>query len=185
MSKRSTRILSSPWATNGFSVHSGQATCTSRRAIKKGESIEDAWAMRRGSQDLARLTEYETEFRRGARRFDAEEHQNVILLPMAIAALEHAQRWEASRIDTWMSTLTEALADIGASLGSPPTPKSVRSPHFLGLHVGTERAKEITAALRADGVYVAARGAAIRVSPRMHTTAEDVSRFAGALAKVS
>src|SRR5207248_2798284 len=33
-------------------------------------SIEEAWAMRRGSQDLTRLTEYQTEFRHGARRFD-------------------------------------------------------------------------------------------------------------------
>jgi selenocysteine lyase/cysteine desulfurase len=151
---------------------------------QEGRSIEDAWAMRRGSQDLARLTEYQTEFRGGARRFDAGEHQNFILLPMAIAALEHAQRWEAARIEAWMSTLSQAIADIGASRGFQPTPKSVRSPHLLGLHVGTERAKEITAALRADGVYVAARGASIRVSPHMHTTAEDVSRFAGALAKV-
>ena len=108
----------------------------------------------------------------------------MILLPMAIAALEHAQRWGVSRITAWMSMLTAMLAEIGDSLGAPPTPKSVRSPHFLGLHVGTERAKEISAALRVDGVYAAARGASIRVSPNMHTTAEDVSRFAGALAKV-
>jgi selenocysteine lyase/cysteine desulfurase len=58
------------------------------------------------------------------------------------------------------------------------------SPHFLGLRVGRERAKAITAALRADGVYVAARGAAIRVSPHMHTTLADIDRFAGALTKV-
>jgi selenocysteine lyase/cysteine desulfurase len=154
------------------------------RRHQGGRSIEEAWAMRRGSQDLARLTEYQTEFRHGARRFDAGEHQNFILLPMAIAALEHAQRWEAARVGAWMSQLTGEFADIGASLGFPPTPESVRSPHFLGLHVGSERAKEITAALRADGVYVAARGAAIRVSPFMHTTPEDVSRFAGALTKV-
>jgi selenocysteine lyase/cysteine desulfurase len=151
---------------------------------QQGRSIEQAWAMRRGSQDLARLTEYQAEFRGGARRFDAGEHQNFILLPMAIAALEHAQRWEAARIEKWMSTLTQMLADIGASLGFQPTPKPVRSPHFLGLHVGIERAKTIAAALRADDVYVAARGASIRVSPHMHTTAEDVSRFAGALANV-
>jgi selenocysteine lyase/cysteine desulfurase len=151
---------------------------------QEGRSIEQAWAMRRGSQDLSRLTEYQAEFRSGARRFDAGEHQNFILLPMAIAALEHAQRWEATRIDAWLSTLTHALAAIGASCGFQPTPKSVRSPHFLGLRVGSERAKTITAALRTDGIYVAARGASIRVAPHMHTTAEDVSRFAGALAKV-
>jgi selenocysteine lyase/cysteine desulfurase len=151
---------------------------------QEGRSIEQAWAMRRGSEDLARLTEYQSEFRQGARRFDAGEHQNFILLPMAIAALEHAQRWEAGRIGAWLTQLTKTLADIGASLGFRPTPESVRSPHIVGLSVGSERTKVITAALRADGVYVAARGAAIRISPHMHTTAEDVSRFAGALAKL-
>ena len=140
--------------------------------------------MHRGSQDLTRLTEYQTEFRHGARRFDAGEHQNFILLPMAIAALEHAQRWEAGRIGAWLKQLTKTLADIGASLGFQPTPESVRSPHFLGLTVGGERAREITAALRADGVYVATRGVSIRVSPHMHTTPDDVGRFAGALTKV-
>jgi selenocysteine lyase/cysteine desulfurase len=150
----------------------------------EGRSVEQAWAMRRGSEDLSRLTEYQTEFRRGARRFDAGEHQNFILLPMAVAALEHAQRWEAARVGEWMSTLTRTLADIGASLGFQPTLQSVRSPHFLGLRVGRERAIDITAALRAEGVYVAARGAAIRVSPHMHTTPDDVERFAGALRKV-
>src|SRR5204863_7689637 len=49
---------------------------------QEGRSVEQAWAMRRGSEDLARLTEYQSEFRRGARRFDAGEHQNFILLPM-------------------------------------------------------------------------------------------------------
>lgn len=149
-----------------------------------GRSIEQAWAMRRGSQDLTRLTEYQTDFRAGARRFDAGEHQNFILLPMAIAALEHARRWEARRICAWTSTLTQAFADIGDSLGFEPTPAAVRSQHFLGLRVGNERANTITAALRAAGVYVAARGPAIRISPHMHTTAADVSRFADALAKV-
>src|SRR5207302_9492761 len=74
-------------------------------------SIEDAWAMRRGRQDLTRLTEYQTEFRQGARRFDAGEHQHFILLPMAIAALEHAPRWEAGRIGAWLKQLTKTLAD--------------------------------------------------------------------------
>ena len=151
---------------------------------QRGRSIEQAWAMRRGSHDLTRLTEYQAEFRAGARRFDAGEHQNFILLPMAIAALEHAQRWEQGRIGAWMATLTQALADVGASLGFQPTPAPVRSPHFLGLRVGNERANMIAVSLRGAGVYVAARGAAIRVSPHMHTTAADVSRFAGALAKV-
>ena len=149
-----------------------------------GRSIEDAWATRRGSEDLTRLTEYQREFRAGARRFDAGEHQNFILVPMAIAALEHAQRWDAARIGAWLSHLTKSLADIGASLGYQPTPESVRSPHFLGLKTGGERAREITTALRADGVYVATRGASIRVSPHMHTTPDDVERFAGALEKV-
>src|SRR6185437_3171952 len=103
---------------------------------QSGRSIEDAWPMHRGSQDLARLTAYQTELRDGARRFDAGEHQNFILLPMAIAALEHAQRWDAARIGAWLSQLTQTFADIGVSLGYQPTPESVRSLHFLGLDVG-------------------------------------------------
>ncbi|MGE5230752.1 MAG: aminotransferase class V-fold PLP-dependent enzyme, partial [Deltaproteobacteria bacterium] len=45
-----------------------------------GEPIEQAWPAREGSEDLSRLVEYRSSFRPGARRFDAGEHQNSLLL---------------------------------------------------------------------------------------------------------
>jgi selenocysteine lyase/cysteine desulfurase len=138
--------------------------------------------MRRGSQDLSRLTEYQDTFREGARRFDAGEHQNFILLPMAIAALEHAAQWGSARVIEWMRILSGALAGIGDSLGLSPTPSSVRAPHFLGFR-GDQRAREIAALLAANGVYVAVRGNVIRFSPHIHTTLSDVATCAEVLSR--
>jgi selenocysteine lyase/cysteine desulfurase len=149
---------------------------------RTGLPIEEAWAMRRGSQDLSRLTEYQDTFREGARRFDAGEHQNFILLPMAIAALEHAAQWGSARVIEWMRVLGGALAEIGDSLGLSPTPSSVRAPHFLGFRSG-RRAREIAASLAANRVYVAVRGDVIRFSPHIHTTLSDIATCADALSR--
>jgi selenocysteine lyase/cysteine desulfurase len=148
---------------------------------RAGFPIEEAWPMRRGSQDLSRLTEYQDAYRDGARRFDAGEHQNFILLPMAIAALEHAAQWGSPRVIGWMRFLTSALAEIGDSLGLSPTPPSVRAPHFLGFRIDRERVRELAASLAANHVYVSVRGDVMRIAPHIHTTLSDVETCADVL----
>src|SRR5918995_5060903 len=60
---------------------------------REGTPIEHNWINRRGSENFARLVEYEDAFQPGARRFDVGERSNFVLLPMAIAALRQILDW--------------------------------------------------------------------------------------------
>jgi selenocysteine lyase/cysteine desulfurase len=151
-----------------------------------GTPLEQAWPARRGSEDLSRLVEYQDDYRNGARRFDAGEQQNFILLPMAIAALEQMRSWQGPDTAWWLATLTEEIVRVGVAAGLGATPAEVRSPHMTGLRcLDNSRASQITNALREDNVYVSARGALVRIAPHMHTTSTDLARLSDALKRVT
>ncbi|HUJ76038.1 MAG TPA: aminotransferase class V-fold PLP-dependent enzyme, partial [bacterium] len=50
--------------------------------------LEMNWITRANSEDFTRLTQYQTAFQPGARRFDAGERSNFILVPMLAAAVQ-------------------------------------------------------------------------------------------------
>lgn len=148
---------------------------------RQGTPLEEAWPAREESHDLSRLTEYRDEYRAGARRFDAGEMQNFLLLPMALAALAQINEWTPGIVAERLRSVTNGLAASAEKLGLETTPSAVRSPHFFGIRVGIERATAIAASLMAEGVFVGVRGDSIRVAPHMHTSDQDCDMFARVL----
>ncbi len=57
-----------------------------------------------------------------------------------------------------------------------------RGPHMLGVRLPAAARRRVAAALAEANVYAALRGAALRVSPHLWITEEDVARLVGALA---
>ena len=62
-----------------------------------GMPLEQNWINRSGSEDFARLTDYQDDFQPGARRFDVGQRTNFTLTPMAIAALTQILDWQVGR----------------------------------------------------------------------------------------
>jgi selenocysteine lyase/cysteine desulfurase len=147
---------------------------------RDGMPLEDNWINREGSQDFARL-DYQDAYQPGARRFDVGQHSHFETTPMAIAALRQLLDWGVLRVAATLRRTTDHIEQEvrahGLTLTSPD-----RRPNLLGIRLPEQAQRRVAAALAKAGVFVGVRGPAVRVSPHLFTTEEDVGRLVDALA---
>jgi len=127
-----------------------------------------------GGQPLEHRDDFHTG---GARRFDMGERYNPINLPMAVAALDQVRQWTPGAITATMTPLIDRIAEGAEEHGYAVPPKAHRSGHFIGLRGKTPPADDLAQRCAADGVHVALRGGAIRVSPYLFTRDDEIDRF--------
>lgn len=146
----------------------------------EAEPFEHNWMSRKNSQDFSRLINYQSEFQPGARRFDAGERSNFILVPMLKAALQQLLTWGVENIRDYCAGLSAGLTRALAN--SPYTLAPGSSAHLFGVRVpDAERIPALLDELRRRQVYVSQRGTSIRVSPHVYNRPEDINALAEAL----
>src|SRR5690349_5753789 len=145
---------------------------------QSGRPIEHNWIARRDSEDFAGLVNYQDEFQRGARRFDVGERSNFALMPVVEASLKLISEWTVPRIQPTLALRTDAIAARArAELGIGSVPSHRRAGHYLGLRFAGGVPPELPARLAASKVYVSVRGQAMRVTPHLWNTDEDVEKL--------
>lgn len=152
---------------------------------QQAQPIERNWINRAGSEDFARLVDYRDDFQPGARRFDVGERSNFALAPAAKAALELLLHWGIENIQATLAAQTAAIAARAADefgLGSAPAHR--RAGHFLGLRFAGTPPADLPARMAAAQVYVSIRGPAMRVTPHLYTTPDDIDRLFAVLRQV-
>ena len=146
-----------------------------------GAPLEYNWINRERSEVFAELVDYRDAFQPGARRFDFGQRSNLVLLPMAIAALDQVLAWGVGHIAGQLRERTQQIARGAAPLGITTTPAHLRVPHIVGLRFPDGVPSGLAQRLRDANIHVSVRGDAIRVAPHLHTTDADVERLLGAL----
>jgi selenocysteine lyase/cysteine desulfurase len=150
-----------------------------------GRPIEHNWMARRDSEDFAGLVNYKDEFQAGARRFDVGERSNFALMPVVEASLRLLAEWTVPRIHATLSLRTDAIAERARTeLGIGSVPSRRRAGHYLGLRLPGGIPAELPGRLAASKVYVSVRGQAMRVTPHLWNTDEDVERLFAVLRTV-
>jgi selenocysteine lyase/cysteine desulfurase len=147
-----------------------------------GRPIEHNWIARRDSEDFAGLVNYKPEFQDGARRFDVGERSNFALMPAAKSSLELISGWSVPRVHATLTVRTNTIAERARadfSIGSVPSDR--RAGHYLGLRFSGGIPSDLPARLAASNVHVSVRGAAMRVTPHVWNTDEDVAKLFGVL----
>jgi selenocysteine lyase/cysteine desulfurase len=144
-----------------------------------GTPIEQSWITRAGAEDFARLVDYNSEFRVGARRFDMGEFSQFTLVPMATAALEQVVAWGVPAIAASIEPLTSLLASEVRALGCAVPRERVR--HMLGVQIPGGVPAGLAERLARSRVYVSVRGDSIRVAPHLYNDTRDVERFVSLL----
>jgi selenocysteine lyase/cysteine desulfurase len=142
-----------------------------------GMTLEQSWLTRAGSEDFARLVEYRDEYRLGARRFDAGEFPQFVLVPMAIAARRQILSWKVARIGHALSFLTERVAALAVENGYSVLPRSERCGHMIGIRHSAGIPAKLAASLKDANVFVSIRGDSIRVAPHLYNDLSDVGRL--------
>lgn len=142
-----------------------------------GRPIEESWITRAGSEDFARLVDYQDAYEPGARRYDMGERSNFHLMPIAAAALRQILDWGVGRIAATLAARSRDIVARATGLGFTTPPEEFRAPHFLGLRHAGGIPSTLLPALRERGVHVSVRGDSIRVTPHVYNDDDDVERL--------
>ncbi|HKP75800.1 MAG TPA: hypothetical protein VJT67_09685 [Longimicrobiaceae bacterium] len=104
---------------------------------------------------------------------------------MLIAALEQILAWGPANVQAYCAGLTRELLAEARALGYAVEDEAWRGAHLFGLRVpaGGDPAR-LKAALDARRVAVSIRGDAVRVSPHVYNSPDDVAALADALRTV-
>lgn len=146
-----------------------------------GRGIESTWSGRKGSDDFNRLVDYTDELRDGARRFDAGEWSNFVLLPMAAAALDLIADWQPERVSEAVAPLTARVEDGARRLGFEPVPAAERVPHLIGVRFPAGEPQGLRQRLADNRVFVSLRANAVRVAPHLYNDEADIDRLLNVL----
>jgi selenocysteine lyase/cysteine desulfurase len=152
---------------------------------QRGRPIEHNWIARMNSEDFTGLVNYQREYQAGARRFDVGERSNFALMPVAEASLKLLSEWTVPRITASLRQRTGAIAERArAEFGIGSVPPNRRAAHYLGLRFTNGVPSDLPKHLAANNVHVSVRGEAMRVTPHMWNTDEDVEKLFDALKMV-
>jgi selenocysteine lyase/cysteine desulfurase len=146
---------------------------------RDGQPLEENWIVRKDAEQFARLIDYRDEYQPGARRYDQGGRTLFELTPMAIAALEQILQWRVERITASLAAVVARIEDRLTGVGLN-RPTRQHGPHMLGLPLPAD-AEHVTQTLASRGVHAALRGSALRISPHLHTTDQDVDRLVDAV----
>jgi len=151
-----------------------------------GRPLEENWINRSGSEDFGGLTRYQNNYQPGAVRFDMGEKSNPAQMRGASAALRQILEWDVDSIAETLLLKTKGLESELEPLGLRAA--KIRAPHYLGLRVDGVRQKSLPESLlqtlAEQHIFVSARGPALRVTPHLYTSDNDMDRLIEALKQV-
>lgn len=143
-----------------------------------GMPIEQNWIARKDSENFAGLVDYKSEYQPGARRFDVGERSNFALAPAAHAALDYLLGLGTQRIYATLKQRNDAIAERArAELGLDTVRADRRAGHYLGLRFGGAVPADLPAKLAAEKIFVSVRGQAMRVTPHVYNTEDDIEKL--------
>lgn len=158
----------------------GAGFCVVHEKWLHGEPLEENWLNRKGIDDFSRLTQYEDQFRGGARAFDMGGASSFFNMPVVAAGLEQVRDWGMEAIAANNASILEQIVTAAEQLGFRAPAKAARAPHMTGLR-SEALPQGVSKALAEQKVYVSVRGSCVRIAPHMHITQVDVDRLIGAL----
>lgn len=144
---------------------------------ERSRPLEASWLTRAGAEDFSALVEYVDEYRPGARRFDMGEYPQLVLAPMALAAVRQLLEWGPERVQATLRELTGYIAREAESLGLLVLAADRRVGHMLGVRFPNGLPSALPKRLEEERVYVSIRGDAIRVSPHVYNGEDDAVRL--------
>ena len=151
---------------------------------EKGLPIENSWLSRAGSEDFARLVDYQDEYRSGARRFDMGEFPQFVLVPMAIEALRQILNWGVENIQNSLSILTKEIERRVLKIGGSALPAGKRAAHMIGIRLPNGLPDQLSKRLASENIFVSIRGDSIRVAPHLYNDKADIDRLFEVLDKI-
>ncbi|MEO7802829.1 MAG: aminotransferase class V-fold PLP-dependent enzyme [Ginsengibacter sp.] len=147
---------------------------------ESSEPLEYSWQPRKGSENFADLTNYVTEYKKGARKFDMGEVSHINLMPMALAALEQINKWDIADVQQEIKKLTDIIVDYKISNGTY-NENQLNAGHIISIPLKDKNINELKQRLTDNNVIVSFRSTSIRVSPHIYNSEQDIKKLLSCL----
>ncbi len=139
-----------------------------------GNPLEENWANRLHSENLAGLTEYQSEYKPQASRYTVGESGSFIYVKMQIAALKQVIEWTPKAIQEYCKNVSKNTVEELRKLGCSIENDVDRTHHMFGvqlpenadLNLLKEKFKE-------ENIFVSFRGSYVRISCHLYNTKKD------------
>ncbi len=147
-----------------------------------GEPLEENWINRLGSDDFRGQVGYQAHYHPQAVRYDMGEKSNFILIPMLNAALSQLLHWQVTEIQSYCQRITASPIDQLKNNGFTIEKAGFRAPHLFGIRTpASYQWQKVYETLKELKVFVSLRGDAIRISPHLYNTPEDMKKLCDGL----
>jgi len=140
-----------------------------------GDPIEENWINRLHSEDFAGLVAYEDDYQPGALRYEIGEHSNFILIPMLLEAVKQINEWGVEGIQAYCKSLVDNTIDQVKN--AHVAPNQYRASHLFGIRFPGGDMNKIQSAFQDNKISVSVRGDAVRISPHLYNTEEDMLKL--------
>lgn len=161
----------------GFAVFSGR--------FLDASPLEESWLMRSGSENFARLVDYQDGYAQGMRRFDTSLRANPILIAMLEAACRLLLEWQPGRVHDYLLQIERQPVERMRSLGFEVADEAERCANLFGVKLPADMdAEACRQHLARQQIHVAVRGNAVRVSPHVYNDEHDLEQLADALSQL-
>jgi len=131
---------------------------------------------------------YPPDFCKGARKFDSGGKPNPILLPMLRTSLEQVIKFNVQQVQQQMKLLTQPILEWISENNFVVTP-GPHAGHLIGIRPGPsskltpQSMIQIANELQGEGIYIAVRCGAFRISPYIDTEEADIELLLKALGR--
>jgi selenocysteine lyase/cysteine desulfurase len=151
----------------------------------EGSPLEESWLMRSGSENFARLVDYEDQYAQGMRRFDTSLRASPVLIAMLEAACRLLIEWQPERVRDYLLNIERQSVDRMRSLGFEVADEAERCANLFGVKLPDGMDPEACRQhLSRRQIHVAVRGSAVRVSPHVYNDEGDLAHLTDALSEL-
>lgn len=149
-----------------------------------GKPLEENWINRLDSENFAALVSYQSQYQPGALRYEVGEHSNFILVPMMLAAIRQVLQWRPENIQRYCEHISKEAIGQLRHKGFWIEDAQYRGHHLFGVRIAKHHDLEnIKQQLAKAKISVSVRGNAIRVSPHVYNTEQEMMKFVAALTR--
>jgi selenocysteine lyase/cysteine desulfurase len=148
----------------------------------KGNPVEESWMNRKDSEDFAALVSYKDEYQPTSLRYEVGEHSNFILVPMMAAALKQINQWKPENIQQYCAKITAKPIELLKEAGFWIEDEKFRGNHLFGIRLPKDKdIEKVKLRLQKNKISVSVRGNAIRVSPHLYNSENDLLKLVKAV----
>jgi selenocysteine lyase/cysteine desulfurase len=143
-----------------------------------GTPLDNNWMNHEDAEDFSNLVNYNDNFKPKAARYDIGESSNFIMVPMLAEGIKQLLTWTPQSIQDYCDSITKDAIEQLRQKAYFIEEANHRGRHLFGIYLPKGSNMEVVKAKIADkNILVSIRGNAIRVSPNLYNSQEDLEKL--------